>query len=190
MANWKAGFLILISALLALPADAAAPGKKPPEPKSVKNVGWELHGARVVNPGQAQDTGSGVLITGYQVAAIAVPRGDHALFAGTFAATLSLFKPSRNLPGQTAGKWYVAGNWTITHSGGGPKQRTWENPMMARGSMTAELSFDPRTARGTVDALLQIPRLSAAGWRAPVRGVFSGNEKFEGTLSFALRSWK
>ena len=190
MANRKAGFLILISALLALPAGAAAPGRKPPEPKSVKNVGWELRGARVVNPGQTLNTSRGVLINGYEIEANAVPRGDHALFHGTFHARLSIFSPNQPMPGQEPGKWYLMGGWTITSPGAGPKEQVRENPLMAKGTLTAQLSFDPRSRPGAIDALLHVTRLSAAGWRRPVKGVLSSNEKLEGAINFALRSWK
>jgi hypothetical protein len=131
-------------------------------------------------------TPEGTLTTGYLVEAMATPTGS-GVFAGRFQASLSFFTPSRNLPGQRVGRCYVGGSWTITHPAAGPKQQLHENPLMARGRLTADLASDPRGKPTQWDALVTLPRLSSAGWQAPLRGVFSGNEKFEGTISVVLR---
>lgn len=159
---------------------AAAQGFPP-----VKKMTWQLMDAQVVSSGHTMNTDKGQLVEGYVIEARALAEhGGLLVQEGTYTLNLTAFQPQEALPGQEAGLWYLRGSWTLTDDQTEPAMRkTRHNPATINGFIVAELPFNPLSEAGLFDAEVKVPMApGAAGWAAG-NGTFSGNEKFEGTLS-------
>lgn len=173
---------ILLSSLPAIPVPAAPPGA--PGASAAALVDWRLVDARVVSAGRTFADNQGLRMTGYAVEATAVTTDDGAPFLrGTFRMTLEAFRPKADMPGQTAGRWYAAGTWTITDANADPREAAVRyNPSVVRGHLAAELPFNPASGVGRVEGRIRL-RNWVGGPRGPgFEGTFAGNEKFEGTI--------
>ena len=83
---------------------------------------------------------------------------------------------------ENAGKYILRGSWDITKEGALKKGH--HTPDSVKGLLYAELPFNPATSPGTIEAkVLVAPMLRQAGEQSKAHGTFTGNEKFEGTLS-------
>jgi hypothetical protein len=151
---------------------------------------WNVTNARMVNAGRTERVQNGVLSAGYIVEADAAATDPSApMQRGTFRITLTAFSPAMDMPGQKAGAWYVQGDWSITDEKATEKEKAARHsPTVIKGSLTAELAFNPASDRGTVNALIRLP-LSPADRRAAGKGTFSGNEKFEGMITLNAKIW-
>jgi hypothetical protein len=182
---------IIISALLLLSPvfpDQAMAAEAPQfeGPAVGERFGWVLADAKVVNRGKTAATAGGIITTGYTVEALATAMGKAPITVGKFKLTITVFSPSREMPGQKPGRYYVRGDWTITDESAAPELlKIKHNPAAVKGRLLADLPFNPLKTAGSVTATLQVPRL--AGGRGLGKGTFTGNANFEGTIQMALR---
>ncbi|MEW6381571.1 MAG: hypothetical protein AB1611_18490 [bacterium] len=182
------GLIFALSVMLVLVLSVAVAGSREVPEMSVTlkaASGWKLTEARVICSGQTTSVGDGAMTGGYIVEATASPVGNCAPAGrGRFQMTLTSFLPSQSIPGQRTGYWQVRGIWSIM-SAKAVKNTAGVRciPTIARGILFAELPFNPATSQGRINAPLTLVMTPDAGRRfARGKGVFSGNEKFEGTI--------
>jgi hypothetical protein len=147
---------------------------------------WNLHNGRVVQYGTTMEIAEGSLTTGYTIEALALREGSTSADE-KFLLTLTVFSPRQDRLGQKAGRWYLRGSWSITEEQAKPEERrTRYGPGEAKGTLTAELSFNPITEAGIIHGRIRMSRLARAGGNGA--GTFQGNQLFEGKLSISLPS--
>ncbi|AJE02768.1 hypothetical protein [Geobacter pickeringii] len=178
------GFFLPLLACIAAVVGATEPPAPPMRQAAPQEVSWQLTNAKVVRSGQSSETGEGTLNSGYTVEADAVAVGeDVPVPQGKFRLILTAISPHRDTPDQKGGRWYLQGSWTLA---GSPSVKTRHVPAVIRGDLTADLSFNPATAQGELDARMTAPRLTPPSRWVSGEGVFTGNERFEGKLTLTL----
>lgn len=161
----------------------ATPWAAAARPWSGAVAGWELAQARVISPGQVATTPQGTMVTGYTVIAEAGALAGDMLPEGVFRIVVNVFSPSVDMPGQQAGLWYLTGQWSITDRNASvAAARARYSTAKVKGSLTAELPFNPVADLEYFSAVVKLPTSPAAGRWARGEGTFSGNSRFEGTL--------
>lgn len=185
------GCSALVLPLLAAPAaSVAAPPQRAPGMHDT-TLGWQLTKGQVVNPGVTSTLPQGTLTTGYIVEAT-VQSIDQTtpVRRGTFHIELDAFSPNRDLPGQTAGLWYVRGDWHITANNASAKEKkARHSPSRVAGALSAELPFNPATTAGSMSTSVLLPRAPQGGRWTSGEGSFSGNEIFEGLMRIDAQIW-
>ena len=174
---------VLCIALLEFPVGVIAEGST--MPRSDREALWQISQTRVMAQGETTVIPEGVLSSGYVLRGKASSNEEGAPFIeGIFQVTLSAFSPTKDMPGQKAGKWYVRGDWTLTDSNADPAARQFRhNPHLISGTLTAELDFNPAETAGELEAKLFQQKSAMRQRRGGVpMGTFSGNQNFEGTL--------
>jgi hypothetical protein len=212
--KWTAALLILAVIWSAAAATAGNAGGPPDEATPLREAvfGWDLSQGTLTSPGKANHSSLGQLT--YDMVWTAEARAATAetpIPRGTFTATLTCFRPDRDLPGQKAGNWYLQGAWTIAAGGKAPakaksmarnrirgrtvstgdlnKGRLRHGPHVARGLLSAELPFEPFKEPGTLNAQLTLAPSPAGGaWRQG-QGLFAGNTQFEGAIQLKVAIW-
>ena len=169
---------------------AAAPDKKAPGIVET-TFGWQLSGAKVVNQGKTKTVKPGVITRDYTVEATATSTTPSTpVRKGTFRVKLSAFSPAADMPGQKAGMWYVQGKWRIADDKATKKEKdTRHGPAVIDGIIRAELAFNPAAAAGDMTAAIDMPSSPAAGVWTVGKGLFTGNERFEGALEVSAAVW-
>lgn len=164
--------LIFNSTLLAQPAAQRA--AKPPT-----TVTWTLTKATVVDAGQTTQTPEGVKVTGYTVQATATSQGQARVRSGQFTIKCTIQEKD--------GQFQLRGAWDIT--GTGSRKTTHNTPHSIRGTLMANLSFNPAAGgTGPIDGdVLVTAKRRHAGKELKAQGPFTGNEKFEGTLAITRK---
>ncbi len=181
-------FAALVVCFTCLAASAyGAPGAKYVEGEQAR-LAYELKNARVISQGQTVSDDKGVLNYDYVIEADAVPADGPARTgpAAVFRAKLSSFGPSRNMPGQQAGTWYLQGVWTIRPTSSANSFRPFKEKrhesVSYRGMLDSTLKFDPFESSGYVSANIKVPTsLSGDGWLSGT-GSFTGDSSFAGML--------
>ena len=103
--------------------------------------------------------------------------------------TLSAFSPSRPLPGQEPGRWYVEGVWTLTDPTAPPTAlKARHSAAIIRGRIKAELPFNPIGSGRPFDAAMLIPMSMNGGQWAQGKGTWWVDEHFGGTISIPLKT--
>lgn len=160
-------------------------GAQPEKPTSSASPAvWKISEARILDPGHQTMNDKGTMITGYTVEATAVAEKDAApIKQGRFRVTLTAFSPTREMPGQTPGTWYLRGTWTLSDVQASPEAlKARYSPSVLRGKIIAETDFNPASEQGYLEAKL-LPLRQGRGYGKKGGGTFSGNEKFEGQLT-------
>ncbi len=182
------GILIAMLAT-AVPACMAA-GVQVTEKKlaATEESSWQLSGAKVIRTGEISEIDDGTITNGYTVESDAIAQGGGALIPkGKFKMMATVFSPKKDKPGQQAGRWYLRGSWSITgESTGQPMTKARHAPTTIKGDLTADLSFNPATTQGSVEAQVKMPKMPVGSRLGAGNGTFSGNERFEGNLSLTL----
>jgi len=151
---------------------------QPRSPKPALTRTWVLTQVKVVNSGKTSTTSEGTLTTGYVVQAAARSQGAKKTISGTFTINCSIE--------EKGGIYYLRGAWDITRVGA--PRKTHNTPNSMKGSLMAELPFNPATTTGTINAkTLATPKRRHGGNEVKAEGTFSGNEKFGGTLTLASK---
>ncbi len=176
--------LPLAALLLAASVEAAMPVSRRAPQGQTEAFGWQVTDAKVVSPGTTGRAPDGTLTQGYAVEAVAVATTPGTpVPRGVFQLTVTAFRPLRDLPGQKAGVWYVRGTWSVTdEQASAAELAARHSPAVVRGSLSAELTFDPAVQAGAVEALLTLPLSPDGGRWSRGSGSFSGNERFEGEM--------
>lgn len=180
-------FLVLTLALLLAPA--LAKKQVASEVPLVEEVfTWQLSNARVVSSPQVGETPEGILITDYIVEAVVASQEEFApVTQGKFRLTATVFSPKADMVGQRAGYWYLRGTWTVTEESTDPKAlKARYGPGVVKGSLSAELSFNPLTQVGAVTAQVRLPMLPQGGRWGSGEGIFSGSELLNGEMTVTL----
>lgn len=139
---------------------------------------WVITQGKAAQPGKAVQAQDGQLTAGHEVQAVAQAQGPARVPAGNFTVKYTVQ--------EKAGVYIVRGTWDITKPGA-PKA-THSTPDSVKGSLYAELPFNPATTAGTVNAKVLISPKRRTGDKAvKAVGTFTGNEKFEGTLTISKR---
>jgi hypothetical protein len=175
-------------ALAAVLATATTQAKNPVITQELAT--WELDKLEVVSPGEVLDLEEGTFIRGYALQAKARAAGGNLVPEGTFSATMDVFSPSRDMPGQTAGMWYVQGHWTITRKDA-PVESTKarHSPDVVKGDLRAELQFNPIDAQVNWTALAGLPMSPAAGRWGRGQGSIGFDVRGTGSLSLDVALW-
>jgi len=167
---------LLVAALVSLCSSTllAQPAAKAP-----KTVTWTLSQGQVVDAGLTAQTPEGVKVTGYTVQATATSQGQARVRTGTFTIKCAIQEKN--------GQFQLRGAWDITRVGS-PKT-THNTPHSIKGNLVANLAFNPAAGgTGAINGDAQVTaRRRHAGKELKAQGPFTGNEKFEGTLSITRR---
>ena len=152
---------------------------------SVNQIAWRLIDARVANHGQRLAIPQGTIIKDYRIQATAVSIGDGPYRRGTFDLSATLFTPKIERPRQERPGpevWYLNGAWTILDRYIIDRARDPSYP--AAGRIQGKLDFNPAAQPGLFQAEIVLTT-SLADSQPLGQGTFSGNERFEGMLSWA-----
>jgi hypothetical protein len=170
--------IVLLSvAVYAIPlALAAQTGEK-------QEIVWQITNARVIDPGQTTSSDEGILTTGYTIEAKAKTTSKSMLQDGNFQMVVTVFSPKTDMPGQKAGHWYLNGQWTITDAKAtSSEKKARHSKSKIKGTLTADLLFNPAVKTGDIEAKVRTPMSPATGRWSQGKGTFSGNALFEGSL--------
>ena len=149
---------------------------QPGSPQAGKTSTWVLSQGTAVEAGKAVQSKAGQLTAGHAVQAVAQAKGPASVQAGNFTIKYTVQ--------EKAGIYILRGAWDLTKPGAA--KATHHTPDSIRGTLYAELSFNPATTAGTIDAKVFVsPKRRAGGKAVKAAGTFSGNEKFEGTLTLS-----
>lgn len=152
---------LVIAALVLMPA---LPVFAAPQPPSL--TGWRLTDVKIVNAGSTVKIQEGTLTSGIVIEATAWARSrTEVIQSGRYQLTLSVFAPATDMPGQPAGYWYLQGAWTISdYKADKSTLAVRHNPYTVKGSLSANLAFDPVSVRGQ-SALSLTTLLRTAAWQ-------------------------
>lgn len=158
--------LVYVCAALLLAQPAAA--------QPATTATWDLTGGSLINPGKTTQSPQGPVTKGVVVHAQALAQGPAPIDAGTFSIRYSLHEQD--------GKYILRGVWHITKAGATKAVHSTSDSL--KGSLYAELSFNPATSAGPIQAKVSInPTRRHGGKTIKADGIFTGNEKFVGTLT-------
>ncbi len=146
---------------------------------------WGLTNARVVDPGKTMILPEGTLTSGFTIEAMAIARTNAPVSSGKFLLTLSAFLPSKDMPGQKAGRWYVRGTWSIANANAALGKARYR-PGLVKGDLLAELTFNPATQLGAFSAQVRVPGGPINGTWSSGQGTLSLNNRFDGQLYLTL----
>jgi hypothetical protein len=179
------GIILAMVLALLLPRGVTAQDKTAMEKITPK---WRLSDARIVELGAETPIPEGIMIHDYSVEARAAAMDASApIRRGVFKFKGTVFSPSEDMPGRKAGRWYVRGKWTITSSeASSDVLQVKHNSALLEGELEADLPFNPTRSREDLAAKVDVSDSLAEGrWSSGI-GKFSGNGRFEGTLSLSL----
>lgn len=187
----RAGLTVLVG--IALPAAllageraaAGAPAARADSSPFVSQVAWRLTDAVVTSRGKVVAVREGILVTGYTVQATATSIGEGRYRRGRFELSATLFAPGATSSRQRGGPWQVNGAWEVLDPHLSTEERG-RSPYVAGGRLQAVLTFNPLEAAGMIEAALFLTSVVPAGARMVGQGTFSGNERFEGMLSWKV----
>ena len=135
---------------------------------------WDLTKGAMVNPGKVKQSPQGQVTNSVVVKAEAMARGQAPIDSGKFKIRYSVH--------EEAGKYILRGVWRITKAGATKAVHSTSDSL--KGSIYAELPFNPATGTGTIQAKVSInPTRRHGGKTIKADGSFTGNEKFEGTIT-------
>lgn len=151
---------------------------------------WNLSQTKIIDPGQTVRTPEGALLTGYTLEAKAKSQGG-VVPNGVFRLSLTAFAPDRDMPGQTAGQWYVQGEWTLVDARADQQSlKTRHNPFRVSGKIQAVLPFNPAAGEGGWSARAWLPMSIAAGqWARSGEGSLTFDAGLSGGLSLPVELW-
>ncbi|MCU0836430.1 MAG: hypothetical protein MUC77_18660 [Chromatiaceae bacterium] len=163
---------------------AVATGDTTDAPITTGDFGWQLTQARVLSHGVTTRVPVGTLTEDYLVEAVATATTDGTpVPQGRFEISVSAFQPARDMPGQKAGVWYVRANWAVMdEQASEEEQAARHSPSIVRGSLSAELPFNPANTAGTMDAAVRLPMSPDGGRWSRGDGTFTGSQVFEGEI--------
>jgi hypothetical protein len=144
---------------------------------------WRLTDATVSSRGKKVAVGGGTLVSGYALQSTATSIGDGPYRRGRFQLSGTLFRPAGS-SGQDA-TWQLNGTWAIVDLYR-PVTEKEQSGYVAGGKIQAVLEFNPGEAPGIVQASLFRADVLPAGGRMVGQGTFSGNQRFEGMLSWRV----
>ena len=184
MLRWR--ILILLSFVLAL---AWPGGLSFADSKAVtkEEVVWKLTQTAIVSQGETVTMENGTMVSGFTLQANAKARHNNIVPDGKIVFNLSAFSPSRELPGQVPGTWYIQGKWEITGRTATKESRNASHSAdKAQGFIKAELPFNPLTEPGNWSGLAWVPSSSTAGRWSTGEGSMTLDGGFEGDLVLLL----
>jgi hypothetical protein len=169
--------LALFSAATLLAQPTSNPMAKP-----AKTMTWVLTNGTVINPGKTD----GNLTSGYVVEATATAKGPARVSTGKFTL-------KGTIEDQGNGQFLLRGTWDITREGA-PKKKIRRSPDSIQGTLVANLGFNPAASvnqaagAGAINGnVLVSPKRRHAGKEIKAKGTFTGDEKFNGTISLSSR---
>lgn len=149
---------------------------------------WQVGEATVVSQGTAMTGPTGVFIQGVELTAKATAHGASMPFRnGLLTLSFDLFSPAQDMPGQTAGRWYLVGSWRLENTEAPQSVRqVRHNPAVLAGQLSADLDFNPLDAPGAFSALLRPSPVEAV--KAGLdEGLLHLDESFAGELSLQAK---
>jgi hypothetical protein len=179
------GLLLAVSILsFGRPVGGDAP--KGPGASAIRQIAWRLTDARVVSPGQPMAVHQGTVITGYRIQATATSIGEGPYRRGSFDLSATLFAPKledRDGEKREPELWYLNATWLISD----PYviDRAAGSRYSVGGRLQGTLDFNPATQPGLLQAPVVLT-VSSADSQPLGQGTFSGNERFEGMLSWGV----
>jgi hypothetical protein len=168
-----ATFLLAVALVLSGTATLLA---QPVSHQSGQTSTWVLSQGAVGGAGKAVQSKAGQLTAGHEVQAVAQAQGAAGVPAGNFTIKYTVE--------EKGGIYILRGAWDLTKPGAA--KATHHTPDSIRGTLYAELSFNPATTTGTIDAKVFVsPKRRTGGKAVKAAGTFTGNERFEGTLTLS-----
>lgn len=149
---------------------------------------WQVDQATVVSGGNAMVGSTGSFVRGVELTATATARTASVPFRnGVLTLSFDLFRPAQDMPGQTAGRWYLVGRWRLENADAAESVRkVRHNPEVLTGQLTADLDFNPLDAPGAFTTLLRTSPVEAAK-AGLADGLLSLDETFAGELSLQAK---
>jgi hypothetical protein len=164
--------LVLFSASMLLAQPMTNPNADPA--RGPKTMTWVLSNGTVINPGKVE----GNLTTGYVVEATATAKGSARVITGKFTIRCTIEEKD--------GKFLLRGAWDITREG--VAKTTHRGPDSIKGTLVANLDFNPAAGDGAINGNAFVsPQRRHAGKEVKAKGTFTGNEKFNGTISISRK---
>ena len=161
--------LALFSASTLLAQPAPNPQAKPP-----RTMTWVLTNGAVIDSGKPD----GKLTTGYVVEATATSKGPARVSAGKFTMRCTIEAKD--------GKFLLRGAWDITREGAA--KTSHRGPDSIKGTLVANLDFNPAAGAGAINGnVLVSPQRRHAGMEVKAKGTFTGDEKFNGTITISQK---
>ena len=149
-----------------------------PKAKPAKTMTWVLTNGTVIDPGKTD----GKLTTGYVVEATATAQGPARVSAGKFTMRCTIEEKD--------GKFLLRGAWDITREGAA--KTTHRGPDSIKGTLVANLDHNPAASinqaagAGVINGEVRVsPRRRHADKEIHAAGTFTGDEKFNGTISLS-----
>jgi hypothetical protein len=162
--------LVVFSASMLLAQTMTNPKAQPD-----RTMTWVLTNGTVIDPGKTE----GSLTTGYVVEATATAKGPARVSTGKFTIKC-------NITDQGGGKFRLRGVWNITREGVAPQ--THRTPDSINGALMANLDFNPAAGVGAINSEVQVsPKRRHAGKEIKAGGTYTGDEKFNGTISISRK---
>jgi hypothetical protein len=168
-----------------LPARQAEAGSPADRSAAIAHVAWRLTEATVVEWGKTLTVPEGTVVSGFVVESAATSIGNGRFRRGRFQLAGTLFSPDAESRRASARVWHVNAAWAILDPHPMPNVEP-EGPYVAGGRLQATLSFNPLDHPGLVNASLSLTNAPPAGGRMVGEGTFSGNQRFEGMLTWKL----
>lgn len=149
---------------------------------------WQLTDLTVFYPGTSSELPDGTLLGNYVLVGKAAGAASTLVKEGDFQLVLGAFWPSRDLPGQPAGKWYVNGNWTITDLAvPTPEVRQRQPPGVVTGIVVTTLDNDPTKPGATLTLPITLPMSRVNGVWCKGSGTLTLDpDRGGGTLTLVL----
>jgi len=148
----------------------------------LEEIGWKMSDAYVAHPGRTAVINEGTLQDGFVVKALVTNPDNPNFTTGILEMQLSAFSPAQNMPGQTAGKWYIHGEWKITDANAGPEVTQYRyGPHTFKGVVNLELDYNPLTREGQPQFLSQSVHFADPGETIqgqPPQAALIGNTRF------------
>jgi hypothetical protein len=178
--------LLLVAALVLFSASTllAQPMTNPSadSAKAAKTMTWVLTQGTVINPEQIKTEGK--VTTGYMVEATATAQGPARVNTGKFTIRCTIVDMGDH--------FQLRGAWDITRTGA--LKATHHTPDSIKGNLMANLDFNPAASLNqaggarTINAKAFVgPKRRFAGQEAKAGGTFTGDDKFNGTISITKK---
>lgn len=136
--------------------------------------GAQVHQGAPIHQGKVKQSQQGQVTAGITVHGDAVANGPAPIASGKFSVRYSIH--------ENAGKFILRGVWRISKAGAVKAVHSTSDSL--KGTLYAELTFNPATTPGEIQAKVTInPTRRHGGKTAKANGTFTGDQNFNGILT-------
>ncbi|MFB3852304.1 MAG: hypothetical protein ACE148_00620 [Vicinamibacterales bacterium] len=151
---------------------------------------WQLNDVKVTSVGRTTMVDVGKYMEGHEIEGLATSLTSGSPFSkGVLRASVTAFRPHRDMPGQAADSWHTVVKWSITEVGVRSEVLSARyNPHVLSGQLSGTLSNNPATSIGRLELAGKVARAFLRDrWWASGRASLSSEHGFEnGILTITL----